>query len=41
MQRFGIPEEIALIYYNLMNPFNKFMTGNNIIVDGLQAKKIL
>ena len=41
MQRFGKPDEVALIYYNLMSSFNKFMTGNNIIVDGLQTKKIL
>lgn len=41
MQRFGEPEEISIVYYNLMSPVNKFMTGNNIIVDGLQTKKIL
>lgn len=41
MKRFGGPEEISIVYYNLMNPSNRFMTGANIIVDGLQVKKIL
>lgn len=41
LKRFGNPEEIAYVYYNLMNPRNSFMIGTNIIVDGLQSKKIL
>ena len=40
-KRFGTPEEIATVYLNLMHQSNSFMTGNNLIVDGLQSKKIL
>ena len=40
LKRFGKPEEIAYVYQNLMNPNNSFMIGANIIVDGLQSKKI-
>lgn len=40
LKRFGKPEEIAYVYQNLMNPKNSFMIGTNIIVDGLQSKKI-
>ena len=40
-KRFGNPEEISTVYLNLMHQANSFMTGNNLIVDGLQSKKIL
>ena len=40
-KRFGTPEEISTVYLNLMHQANSFMTGNNLIVDGLQSKKIL
>jgi 3-oxoacyl-[acyl-carrier protein] reductase len=41
LKRFGTPEEISTVYLNLMHQSNSFMTGNNLIVDGLQSKKIL
>ncbi len=41
LKRFGTPKEISKVYLNLMHPSNSFMIGTNIIVDGLQSKKIL
>jgi 3-oxoacyl-[acyl-carrier protein] reductase len=41
LKRFGTPKEISKVYYNLMNSNNSFMIGTNLIVDGLQSKKIL
>lgn len=41
MKRFGKTKEIAYIYYSLMYKNNSFMTGTNLVVDGLQLKKIL
>ena len=39
MKRFGTAKEIAYLYYVLMSKNNSFMTGSNIIADGLQLKK--
>ena len=41
MKRFGKTKEIAYIYYSLMSKNNSFMTGTNLVADGLQLKKIL
>ena len=42
MKRFGTAKEIAYLYYVLMSKNNSFfMTGSNIIADGLQLKKII
>ena len=41
LKRFGTPQEISKVYFNLMHPSNSFMIGTNLIVDGLQSKKIL
>lgn len=41
LKRFGTPKEISKVYFNLMNPSNSFMIGTNLVVDGLQSKKIL
>tara|TARA_B110000008_G_scaffold271211_1_gene302384 strand:+ start:221 stop:991 length:771 start_codon:yes stop_codon:yes gene_type:complete len=41
LKRFGTPKEISKVYFNLMNSSNSFMIGTNLVVDGLQSKKIL
>ncbi len=41
LKRFGTPREISKVYLNLMHPDNSFMNGTNLIVDGLQSKRIL
>ncbi len=41
MKRLGTAEELAWVYLSVMSPRNSFMTGQNIIADGLQINKIL
>ena len=41
LRRFGTPKEISNVYLSIMHPSNSFMIGTNLIVDGLQSKKIL
>lgn len=41
MKRLGTAEELAWVYFSIMSPKNSFMTGQNIISDGLQVHKIL
>lgn len=41
LKRFGTAEEIAYVYYSLLNEKNSFMTGNNIILDGGQSRTII
>lgn len=40
MKRLGTAEELAWVYYSVMSPRNSFMTGHNLVVDGLQIKRI-
>jgi len=40
MKRLGSTKELAWIYFTTISPNNSFMTGQNIIVDGLQIRKI-
>lgn len=40
MKRLGTAKELAWVYFSLMSPFNSFMTGQNIISDGLQVKRV-
>ena len=40
MKRLGTAKELAWVYFSLMSPFNSFMTGQNIVSDGLQVKRI-
>ena len=41
MKRLGTAKELAYLYFSLMSENNSFMSGTNIIADGLQIKKIL
>ena len=41
MQRLGTAEEIAWVFFSTMSPENAFMTGQNIVADGLQVNRIL
>jgi 3-oxoacyl-[acyl-carrier protein] reductase len=41
MQRLGTAKELAWVYFATMSPNNAFMTGQNIVADGLQVKRIL
>lgn len=41
MKRLGTAKELAYLYFTLMSKNNSFMSGTNIIADGLQLKKIL
>lgn len=41
MKRLGTAEELAWVYFSIMSPRNSFMTGANIVVDGLQQHRIL
>lgn len=41
MKRLGTAEELAWVYFNIMSPRNSFMTGQNIISDGLQVHRLL
>ena len=38
MKRLGTAEELAYVYYTTMSSKNSFMTGQNIVVDGLQTR---
>ena len=40
MKRFGTAEELAYIYFQIMSTNNSFMTGQNIIVDGMQTNRL-
>jgi 3-oxoacyl-[acyl-carrier protein] reductase len=40
MKRFGTSVELAMVYYYIMSSANSFMTGQNIIADGLQTRKL-
>lgn len=40
MKRLGTAGELAWVYYSVMSPRNSFMTGHNLVVDGLQIKRI-
>ncbi len=41
MKRLASAEELAWVYFSIMSPKNSFMTGQNIVSDGLQINKIL
>jgi len=41
MKRLGTAEELAWVYFSTMSPRNAFMTGHNLVVDGLQINRIL
>ena len=41
MKRLGTAKELAWVYFSLMSPNNSFMTGQNIVADGLQVNRIL
>lgn len=41
MKRLGTAKELAYLYFALMSKDNSFMSGTNIVADGLQLKKIL
>lgn len=41
MKRLGMAAELAWVYLNVMSPRNSFMTGQNIISDGLQTHQLL
>ena len=41
MQRLGTAAEVAWTYFTAMSPRNTFMTGQNLVIDGLQGKKFI
>ncbi len=41
MKRLGTAEELAWVYLSVMSPRNSFMTGANVVADGLQEHRIL
>ncbi len=41
MRRLGTAAEIAWTYFTTMSPRNSFMTGQNLVIDGLQGKKLI